>query len=89
MSAGTKILELDGFKIDQEVWCIGPSGNIIFGSIIMFYLDNDEGPAVSVLDEISGSHRVALASTLSADPIKGGMSKLTRARLSRVQKKGR
>tara|TARA_Y100000034_G_C6907271_1_gene421438 strand:- start:3290 stop:3556 length:267 start_codon:yes stop_codon:yes gene_type:complete len=87
LSAGIDVKELDGFKVDQEVWCVGPGGNIIFGTIIGFYPSNEEGPAVSVLDEISGSFRVALASTLSVDPIKGGPGKLTRARLSRVQKK--
>jgi len=87
LSAGTSPTELKGFEIGQDVWCIRADGAIAYGKITQFYPANAEGPAVSVLDEITGSHRIALLETVTLEPPKGGKGRLSRSQVQRVQKK--
>ena len=89
MSAGTNPDELFGFKLGQMIWCKTQQGSIVFGQIIRFYPTNDEGPAASVMDEFTGSHRVVLVATMTEDSPKGGRSKLNRAKARHVQKNRR
>ena len=89
MSAGTNPDELCGFKLGQKIWCKTQQGNIVFGQIICLYPTNDEGPAASVMDEFTGSHRVVLVVTMTEDPPKGGQSRLNRAKAKHVQKNRR
>ena len=85
--AGTSPSELNGFEIGQNVWCIRTDGVIAYGKIIQFYPMNNEGPAVSVIDEITGAYRVVLLDTVTLEPPRGGKSRLSRSKVQHVQKK--
>ena len=54
------VFELDGYQLDQKVWCILSTGKAGYGRIIFFHPLNKEGPAITVWDEVSTAYRVGL-----------------------------
>ena len=60
-----ELTEMNGFKIDQRIWCKTVNGRLIRGIITQFHPNDSLGPAVSVIDEVHGSHRTVLLSGCS------------------------
>jgi len=56
---------MEDFEIGQRIWCVTVNGKIIKGKILDFYPNDDQGPAVSLIDESTGSFRVVLLETCS------------------------
>jgi len=57
-----ELAEMNGFKVDQRIWCYTMNGRLIRGIITGFHPHDSLGPAVSVIDESHGCHRTVLLS---------------------------
>ena len=68
------ILEVDGFKLGDSIWCEYHNGVIYYGDIIGFFVDEKEGNCVNIMT-LEAGYRTALLEKCSYERIKKNRSK--------------
>lgn len=67
------------FVLGQHAWFKTTSGDMGYGKITRFYLNDSHGPVIQFEDELVGGTRCCLATDTSLIPPRGGEKKLLRA----------
>lgn len=70
-----EIQELDGYSIDQVVYCKRyPDNKLSYGRIDSFHPNTEGGPAFTIIDYITGTFRVALICNIIDEPTRKQIS---------------